>query len=106
MDAQLKAKWVEELRLGRYQQVRGILEDCGSFCCLGVLLKIQGVDVENWRELQKESSVLPVQNGAGLTTTQMLTLAKLNDDGELSFPEIADYIEANIPADETDPVQS
>lgn len=54
MNADLKAKWLEALRSGRYQQARGALrrdtstkgsEEVG-YCCLGVLCDIVGP--EEW----------------------------------------------------------
>lgn len=46
MDAELKTKWVEALRSGKYKQGEGYLSrvDNGAekFCCLGVVFDIQG----------------------------------------------------------------
>jgi hypothetical protein len=46
MDAALKAKWIEALRSGDYQQGPGKLHDTNtnSYCCLGVLCKAIGAE--------------------------------------------------------------
>jgi len=46
MDAQLKAKWVEALRSGKFKQGEGRLHEPkeDSFCCLGVLASICGAE--------------------------------------------------------------
>lgn len=44
MDIAIKAKWVEALRSGEYQQTQGKLHDntSNSYCCLGVLCRVVG----------------------------------------------------------------
>ena len=42
MDADLKAKWLEALRSGKYEQTQGTLRDGDAFCCLGVLCDLTG----------------------------------------------------------------
>jgi hypothetical protein len=46
MDTDLKTKWVEALRSGRYSQATEVLhdEENGGFCCLGVLCKVMGAE--------------------------------------------------------------
>lgn len=48
MDAQKKAEWVAALRSGEYKQGNGRLycPDENSYCCLGVLAKLNGLSVE------------------------------------------------------------
>jgi hypothetical protein len=112
MNAKLKAKWVKALRSGQYDQTEGKL--CNStgdaFCCLGVLLDIQGAV---WRQPNEDEygGLIPVTPKAnrrigdididvqawrgGLSDTQAGELSGMNDDGE-SFSKIANYIEANL----------
>lgn len=40
MNPEIKTRWLEALRSGRYQQTRKMLESDGKFCCLGVLCDI------------------------------------------------------------------
>lgn len=91
MDAEIKAKWIDALRSGKFKQGRGQFEYEGSFCCLGVLCKVAGrptlhmIGIENWDYVD---SVLP-------NTKVSSDLAMKNDAG-WSFSEIADHIEANL----------
>jgi hypothetical protein len=103
MDAELKAKWIEALRSGKYKQCRSSLRQNDGFCCLGVLADANG---EQW---STEKWLMPGQyrvvRGGGclfygvqqglLTEEQMDALADMNDEGK-SFSEIADYIEQNL----------
>ena len=96
MDAQLKAKWVEALRGGKYKQGSGWLEKDGAFCCLGVLCAIQD---DEWKFYWTNDSMyterLPDELNAGLADEDRHELAQMNDGGK-TFAEIADYIEANL----------
>lgn len=87
MDAQLKAKWVEALRSGKYRQGRSTLKHSGSFCCLGVLCDVADIAVDDadvaYPALEK------LTGGYG-------EFVKLNDIDEKTFPEIADFIEVNL----------
>jgi hypothetical protein len=96
MDANLKAKWVEALRSGKYKQTtEGFFKYEGRFCCLGVLCVVAGQPAL----LDNDGGNWPfVDNEAGLDGISML-LATMNDEGS-SFPDIADWIEANIPGDQ------
>lgn len=118
MDQQIKAKWLEALRSGKYQQTSDNLRNEEGFCCLGVLCDISGL--ADWVPSVLEPGtyayfsaglVLPVevQEWAGLTLTNpdvvqeideegeehWNTLTELNDDG-YRFAEIADFIEASL----------
>ena len=93
MDAKLKEDWVKALRSGAYRQGLGSLNQGSSYCCLGVLVVVAGLDME---EAKMSYATIPLQDGA------INKLQSMNDIDGRTFPEIADYIEANIP---TDPVQ-
>jgi hypothetical protein len=97
MDAILKTKWVEALRNGKYNQTTHSLKDSLGFCCLGVLCDIQGADFDAIREefggLSLSSN--PVKYLGGLPMGFSVKVASMNDVGK-TFPEIADYIEANL----------
>lgn len=95
MDAKLKAKWIEALRSGEYEQGTGYLEKDGCYCCLGVLCAIQD---EQWKEEFDNglyTETLPDRLNNGLTAADRGELAKRNDDRE-SFADIADYIEQHL----------
>jgi hypothetical protein len=108
MDAQLKAKWIEALRSGEYQQANGELrdtsEDTPKYCCLGVLCNVmgaswgQGLPLLDGLMLQSEDEELlspEALDMAGFNQRIEGTLASMNDSGT-PFPEIADYIEKHL----------
>lgn len=104
MDAELKAKWIEALRSGKYIQTEGILANgVGGFCCIGVLGEIQGCSIMERLPSDEDRQCVSLPDGlnAGLDFEQRSKLAAMND-GELddnspkTFLEIADYIEANL----------
>lgn len=104
MKADLKRKWIKALRSGKYEQGRERLRSPHGFCCLGVLCDI--VDPSKWseRKLQGFSylgriATLPPELFSAQDLTASSQLIVMNDSGK-SFAEIADYIEANIPAEE------
>ena len=104
MNKQLKAKWVQALRSGKYKQgqehLRGI---DNTFCCLGVLCDIQR------RRWFRSGTYYGVRTGGNLDIGgeqddrllqsvgyyHLSTLIEMNDTGE-SFEAIADYIETNL----------
>jgi hypothetical protein len=102
MDANLKAKWIEALRSGEYEQGEGFLENKRRYCCLGVLIKVQGKDpAEIFPESHPlKTSSVPIKFSGGLSREAMGDLANRNDgvNGRRhhSFSEIADYIEQNL----------
>lgn len=103
MNQALKAKWVEALRSGQYQQARKKLKDeqTGAMCCLGVLRE---VITPGSVEKNDEDEYLPqrMRLSATLTWSQQNQLAQMNDGNRCSdirqhsFAEIADWIEANL----------
>ena len=100
MDAKLKAKWVKALRSGRYKQGEGYLKDGDTYCCLGVLCRVQGVDPElaSATGTLSTSQLKPAFSG-GLPLARTAALANMNDGNlvrQHSFREIADYIEKNL----------
>lgn len=93
MKIELKTKWVEALRSGKYEQHRGSLiagyeDGCRAFCCLGVLLFS-----EETAGPEANAAYEKLMCGLGM---HGLKLVSMNDSDERTFPEIADYIEANL----------
>lgn len=105
MNAELKAKWIEALRGGKYEQGQSFLRYEGKFCCLGVLCDI--VDPDGWdtngshiggANSFPDRTVLRICNvseDSGEKEHPLWPLAYMNDSGK-SFAEIADFIEANL----------
>lgn len=110
MNAEMKQKWVEALRSGKYRQGKNYLNANGAFCCLGVLCDLSGEgkwvpdkDVE-LAGVQKyvvnvrfngNRACLPVEIAEKYDVHNPGPLITMNDGGK-TFAEIADYIEANL----------
>lgn len=114
MDKELKAKWVEALRSGKYKQTIATLRhsDGLGYCCLGVLLDLSGIGkweygvyqyiTRNGEEADAEGDLCGLRGRFGIASESEVQLIALNDGDEKrqvrrhSFEEIADYIEANL----------
>jgi hypothetical protein len=115
MNPEIKAKWVEALRSGKYSQTQHVLRNENGMCCLGVLADI--VDPEGWArdgedwEHHKcidlpaadfcEQVGLPVPHNPydyldeKMPVVITTRLAGMNDSGQ-TFAEIADVIEKEL----------
>jgi hypothetical protein len=108
MDTTLKAKWVEALRSGKYQQGQGYLQKDGKFCCLGVLCDVS--DVGEWKtipdlyygyteiynyggHISKRYLTEELQSKLGLPDEEQGHFADLNDEKRKDFHYIANVIE-------------
>lgn len=110
MTPELKAKWVEALRSGKYAQGKRALRtgrdkpENDLFCCLGVLCDL--IAPELWdrscgRHNGYESLPSPrVMRLAELSEKLVRDAADLNDGTPTvpsrTFPEIADWIETHV----------
>lgn len=112
MNSELKPKWIEALRSGKYQQTSERLceERYGdrSYCCLGVLADI--INPDGWFKESEDFYVSwsgkdGILELAGLASVEELTnigdvmqgeLVSMNDNEGKSFVEIADWIEENL----------
>jgi hypothetical protein len=110
----LRKKWVDALRSGKYKQGKGYLHSKDdTFCCLGVLCDVAGVpstetgecfvyslDGGKSRSLAMLSDdirpLVGLRNPLGGILERSESLAVLYDDGK-SFNEIADVIESAPP---------
>lgn len=102
IDEDVKARWVEALRSGEYQQGRRRLRTGGAYCCLGVLADL--VAPNAWGK----SGGYECWKGLVVTLPRELVPERiqeqatwLNDKGA-TFTEIADWIERGCP-DEPQP---
>lgn len=124
MNPELKAKWVEALRSGKYVQgqhgLRTERNGAEAFCCMGVLCEVMGL--ERTCEMSEPGYVMPDGSvssgyvpdellGGGVVPDELLGgggvpvpysrscpchLAHMNDTENKTFAEIADWIEANL----------
>lgn len=112
MNREIKAKWIEALRSGKYEQGKSQLRTLNDkYCCLGILctLRTDG-EWKQWCEPDEDglaeigcwefkgnsewldgSYLLEI----GMTSEEESALADMNDSGK-TFAEIADYIEKNL----------
>jgi len=107
MNIEIKKKWVDALRSGKYKQGTGRLcsihDTYKGYCCLGVLceiLEVPSVETHVMKEYDGAEWYLPnrVTELTGLSRIPKIncrSLSDMNDDG-MSFNEIADLIEKNL----------
>ena len=100
MNKQLRDEWVRALRSGEYEQGRGRLRkgngEDAKYCCLGVLGVVCGSpDIELLHDVMTH-----INATTELLTSLRMRLIDMNDRDLMSFPEIADWIEANVPVTE------
>lgn len=109
MNPEIKQKWIEALRSGKYAQTTKVLKTFDNrFCCLGVLCDIINPNkwVENKTypqymeyklEYQGFFKMAPpeIMGNAEIATSSCEALARRNDGGD-TFNEIADWIEQNL----------
>lgn len=108
MTPELKAKWLEALRSGKYIQGKHALRTLeNGFCCMGVACDL--IDPQKW-----DSDVSPDGDGynwgairtgytddalavaLGISKDMAAELAHLNDNCGKTFAQIADHIEAKL----------
>jgi len=92
----LKDKWIEALRSGEYEQSRGGLHEEDGHCVLGVLdmvnNKITGRPLEPKQALRHRRSIFTLcETISGMPAGLLI---KMNDTTRLTFPQIADKLEA------------
>lgn len=114
MKKAIRDAWVQSLRSGLYPQARGALcrreQEGYCFCALGVLADV--VDPKGWETGDLELGMLREYGGyigllpdemydeIGLPWTVSRRVVELNDDEKKTFPEIASWIEENIPVED------
>ena len=85
-----KSMWLKELRSGNYTKIKHCMHyQYGEYCALGVLEYC----VPNGKTLYDDCCNIYVKDGRYLFNA----ITELNDNTEMTFPEIADWIEVNLP---------
>lgn len=95
--------WKKALRSGLYKQTQGRLELEGAHCCLGVLCDLSDPKRETWEgdaaavpdSVRTEVNMCECYGGVDHNDDDDVasSLDMMNDEDELSFPEIAEYID-------------
>lgn len=115
MDQKIKSKWVRALRSGKFKQGDGKLYHKRTYCCLGVLARVQGAvphkgvlklagkDVrKNADDQDAREEFLARRYAAGLHGNTQSRLSKMNDGSgkyyvyRQTFEQIADYIDKRL----------
>jgi hypothetical protein len=109
MNPEVKAKWLEALRSGKYIRTAGELRSpTNGYCCLGVLCDIY--DPSKWKQTRGwytyssrdgESSmaylIQEVRDWSKLSKANQHTLSNINDSPDsIEFDRVIDYIEAKL----------
>ena len=93
-------KWVEALRSGNFIQGRGRLCVGDRYCCLGVANEVCNLQEGSDIALHTTNALMGLRNQSGNFETPILdeytSLIGLNDDFELTFPQIANFIVKNV----------
>lgn len=112
----IKKKWVDALRSGKYEQGREYLCDGDRYCCLGVLQKeLDGCTTPMYDDSQLPSMTWAYEHGLVEDPSDReewnprvkvvfddfdfdghVQLSELNDSGDFSFNQIADLIEEQL----------
>ncbi len=102
LDPTFKAKWIEALRSGNYKQGSAHLyhSHYNHYCCLGVACVVSGMKETDLRGFgyvpHSFKDVPPQLRGLTNVNTTPGRLSRMNDNENMSFPEIADWIEENL----------
>lgn len=98
MNKELKNKWIEALRSGKYKQGKGALRtgdiENPHYCCLGVLCAISLEKIKG--EVMWEKGFLPSSLEDYVCFDIQKSLTFKNDNAGWSFSEIADWIEKKL----------
>lgn len=108
MPKELKAKWIEALRSGKYKQTIGTLCDERGHCCLGVLMEVAGEQIQRRSDNPANSyhttpsldfytrhNIDCGNNRDFKIDHRCMLLAGYNDSGH-SFKQIADIIDQHV----------
>lgn len=112
MNPEVKQKWVDALRSGKYNQIKTNLKSKIGFCALGVLVDLFLLEKNlDWKlyidhsEFNGNDSHLhnrvitwnDIVTWANVDNNfDVYTVSCMNDDRQKTFHEIADYIEENL----------
>lgn len=118
MKRELKQKWTDGLRSGKYKQAHGYLRSSEGYCCLGVLLDVLGKgqwerdDCSHGIGYFLDVAALPSpvfllkelegrgREATGLSNSEEARCITLNDTEKLPFSDIASWVDANVEEEE------
>jgi len=104
---ELRTNWLAALRGKKYKQTQEVLRNESGFCCLGVLCDIY--DSNKWNidntwvteytyGKNHEEVNLPesIRRAVGIPKNEVSKLVAMNDEDQLSFRKIANYLEKEV----------
>ncbi|MDE1971255.1 MAG: hypothetical protein KGI50_06815 [Patescibacteria group bacterium] len=105
----IQKRWIDALRSGKYKKGKKFLCSHGHYCCLGVACVILGLEGKesvgsvyfggrNRVFAPNAVKELGLRSPLGLLKEphkDLVSLGDMNDRGDFTFEQIADYIEAN-----------
>ncbi len=100
MKRELKTKALAALRSGEYKQNHRTIGSGKYLCCIGVIGTVAGLQPPLNESGSAQWTTGNTADTVGLTRDQRTRLIEMNDNARDSFPVIADWIEANIPAED------
>ena len=110
MKSEIKQKWLDALRSGKYKQSYGYLYNPNKegiypvgYCCFGVLCEVTNIEKDDKNEAyifdgMKMYSRVPT-GFCDLNQLDICDLMSMNDSRNHNFKSIANFIEVNIPVD-------
>ena len=95
MNQELKQKWIEALKSGKFTQGYGRLRtEEGKYCCLGVFCEVSGIGInEDGMGAGQQPGYRELTD---ISPSAQFRLWQMNDSRSKTFPEIADWISANL----------
>ena len=94
----MKNKWLEGLRSGKFEQGQYQLKIGHRYCCLGVFAEVNNIPLsEDGKEMMSDEEYdgyNPLRKF--LEDDKISRLYNMNDSEGCSFNQIADYIEQNL----------
>jgi hypothetical protein len=101
MDKELKQKWLDALESGDYKQDTGRLKTLTGYCCLGVLCKVLGEEIDiTGYYVKSYLDKLPDDDNyeyfdAYIPKEHLRQLYTINDSSK-SFEPVIEYIKTNL----------
>lgn len=104
MNPEVKQKWIDALRSGEYEQTKHHLKTDNGYCCLGVLTDLY-IKENNFKWGRNKFDTYEFNAIEGSLCNGVIEwsdfpcalveqyLIRMNDTEEMTFSEIADYIE-------------
>lgn len=106
LPAEFKAKWIEALRSGKYEQAQNeLINNNNKYCCLGVACLVAGYSDNNLRNPNTGSAYPYIPRTFDKIPKLILDgdiysishkIGILNDVNGFTFSEIADWIEKKL----------